>query len=50
MVDEQLTYLSFSVDVGDAAPTQAQVETFDMLSNRSRNSYPSRTAFLIGIL
>jgi hypothetical protein len=34
MLDEQLTYLSFMVDGGDAAPTRAEVETFDMLSRK----------------
>jgi photosystem II stability/assembly factor-like uncharacterized protein len=34
MLDEQLTYLSFVVDAGDAAPTQGQVETFEMLSKK----------------
>jgi hypothetical protein len=34
MLDEQLTYLSFAVDAGDAAPTQGQVETFEMLSKK----------------
>jgi len=34
MLDEQLTYLSFMVDGGDAAPTRAEVETFDTLSRK----------------
>ncbi len=34
MVDEQMTYLSFAVDAGDAAPTVAQGETFELLSRR----------------
>ena len=34
MLDEQLTFLSFAVDAGDAAPTQPQMETFQMLSGR----------------
>jgi hypothetical protein len=34
MLDEQLTYLSFAVDAGDAAPTQGQAETFEMLSKK----------------
>ncbi len=34
MLDEQLTYLSFAVDAGDAAPTDAEVETFQMLSGK----------------
>ncbi len=34
MVDEQLIYLSFAVDAGDAAPTKAQSETFEMLSRK----------------
>ena len=34
MLDEQLIYLSFAVDAGDASPTQPQVETFDMLSRK----------------
>jgi hypothetical protein len=40
MLDEQLTYLSFSVDAGDAAPTGPQVETFDMLSKAIESSEP----------
>jgi hypothetical protein len=34
MIDEQLIYLSWAVDSGDASPTQPQVETFDMLSKK----------------
>jgi photosystem II stability/assembly factor-like uncharacterized protein len=34
MLDEQLWYLSFAVDAGDAAPTAAEVETFEMLSKK----------------
>jgi len=34
MLDEQLWYLSFAVDGGDAAPTAAEVETFEMLSKK----------------
>jgi hypothetical protein len=34
MLDEQLIYLSFAVDAGDAAPTQGEVETFEMLSRK----------------
>jgi photosystem II stability/assembly factor-like uncharacterized protein len=34
MLDEQLIYLSWAVDAGDASPTQAQVATFEMLSKK----------------
>jgi hypothetical protein len=34
MLDEQLIFLSWSIDSGDASPTQPQVETFDMLSKK----------------
>jgi hypothetical protein len=34
MLDEQLIFLSWAVDSGDASPTQPQVETFDMLSKK----------------
>ena len=34
MLDEQLTYLSFAVDAGDASPSAPQVETFEMLSKK----------------
>ncbi len=34
MLDEQLTYLSLAVDAGDAAPTQGQVEVFQMLNGK----------------
>ena len=35
MLDEQLVYLSFAVDAGDAAPTQAEVETFRCSAGKS---------------
>jgi hypothetical protein len=38
-VDEQLSFLSFSVDSGDSAPTQPQVETFDMLVEGQLSSW-----------
>ncbi len=34
MIDEQLAFLSFAVDAGDAGPTQPQTATFEVLSKK----------------
>jgi len=34
MLDEQLIYLSWFVDAGDASPTRPQVDTYEMLSKK----------------